>query len=385
MKTSFIIFFAIVLTIYGLVNFYIFMRGWQSIPANPALRISYISAFIVLSLSWLAGRILENNYSNAFSDMLIWTGSFWLGAMVYFLFVVILADLTRLTNKFINFLPEPDSPLYSKLKLIVFFVSIGVVIMTVFAGYINARNPRVNNLEIKINKKAGNLKELNIAMASDIHLGTVVNNEWFSKIVNEINNLNPDIVLLAGDIVDEDVKPVIRNNLGEQLRNIKSKYGTYGITGNHEYIGGVEAACKYLSEHGVTMLRDTSVLIDGCFYVAGREDRDISRFAGKYRKKLSEILEGVDKNLPVIVMNHQPFDLDEAIKEKADLHLSGHTHGGQLFPFNFITEKIYELSRGYLQKEDTHFFVSNGAGTWGPPVRIGNRPEVVNIRIIFPE
>ncbi|MCX6161293.1 MAG: metallophosphoesterase [Ignavibacteriae bacterium] len=385
MKTSFIIFFAIVLTIYGLVNFYIFMRGWQAIPANPALRISYISAFIVLSLSWLAGRILENNYSNAFSDMLIWTGSFWLGAMVYFLFIVIITDLTRLINKFINFLPEPDSPLYSKLKLIVFFVSTGIVIVVVFAGYINARNPRINTLEIKINKKAGNLKELNIAMASDIHLGTVVNNEWFSKIVSEINSLNPDIVLLAGDIVDEDVKPVIRNNLGEQLKNIKSKYGTYGITGNHEYIGGVEPACKYLAEHGVTMLRDTSVLIDGSFYVAGREDRDISRFAGKSRKKLSEILEGVDKNLPVIVMNHQPFDLDEAVKEKADLHLSGHTHGGQLFPFNFLTEKIYEISRGYLKKEDTHFFVSNGAGTWGPPVRIGNRPEVVNIRIIFPE
>lgn len=220
-------------------------------------------------------------------------------------------------------------------------------------------------------------------MASDIHLGTLIANGRVSSLVEKINSLDPDIVLLAGDIVDEDIGQVIKLNLGETLKTIKSKYGVYGITGNHEYIGGVEPAVKYLEAHGITMLRDTSIKINNSFYLVGREDKSINQFAGKKRKELKEIMSDIDKNLPVIMMDHQPFGLNEAEENGVDLQLSGHTHHGQLWPANYITEMIYEVSWGYKKKGNTNIYVSSGFGGWGPPIRTGNSPEIVNIKLDF--
>jgi len=218
---------------------------------------------------------------------------------------------------------------------------------------------------------------------TDVHLGTIICNSHFMRIVKIINSLNPDIVLFAGDLVDEDIEPVIRQNLGETLRQIKSKYGIYGITGNHEYIGGVEPACKYLIEHGVIMLRDSVAKVANAFTLVGREDVSIRQFNGKKRKQLSELMNGVDTTLPVILMDHQPLRLDDVVDHGVDLQLSGHTHHGQLWPFNYISQAVYELSWGYMKKGSTHFYVSCGVGTWGPPMRTGNRPEVVHVKLKF--
>ncbi|HNY02698.1 MAG TPA: hypothetical protein PKG48_08935, partial [Bacteroidales bacterium] len=172
-------------------------------------------------------------------------------------------------------------------------------------------------------------------------------------------------------------------DLGTNLTRIRAKYGVYAITGNHEYIGGAEAAVQYLWDHGLTMLRDTAVYIEPGLYLVGREDRDRPRFSGKERKELAEIMSGIDRTKPVILLDHQPFHLEQAEEQGADLQLSGHTHHGQLWPFNYITLAMYEVSSGYKKKGNTHVYVSPGFGTWGPPVRIGNRPEIVLIRIHF--
>jgi len=195
--------------------------------------------------------------------------------------------------------------------------------------------------------------------------------------------LNADIVLLPGDVVDEDIAPVIKQNLGETLRKIRSKFGTFAVTGNHEYIGGVEPAVRYLSEHGLTMLRDAAVKINGGIYIVGREDISFNRASGRKRKSLEELMSGIDKSFPIIMMDHQPFHLEEAERNGVDLQLSGHTHHGQLWPFNFITKKVYEVSWGYKKKGNTHIYVSSGAGTWGPPVRTGNSPEIVFLQLTF--
>ena len=181
----------------------------------------------------------------------------------------------------------------------------------------------------------------------------------------------------------KDLAPVIQNNLGEYLRQIKAKYGIYAVTGNHEYIGGVEPAVKYLTEHGVNVLRDSAVLIDDSFYIIGREDIRTRGFRGIKRKPLEEIVKFLDRSKPLIMMDHQPFKLEEAEKNGIDLQISGHTHHGQLWPFNFVTKKVYELSWGYKQKGNTHYYVSCGAGTWGPPVKIGNISEIVNIKLNY--
>jgi predicted MPP superfamily phosphohydrolase len=257
------------------------------------------------------------------------------------------------------------------------------VALIVIAGFINALKPRVKTLDLEIHKNVNPMKALNIVVASDIHLGTLICKSRLERIVEKINSLNPDLVLLPGDVVDEDLGPVIRENLGEMLRTIWSKYGVIAITGNHEYIGGVEEACQYLTDHGITMLRDSSMKIDNSITIVGREDASIKQFAYTRRKSLEELMENVDTSRPVILMDHQPFRLEEAGKNGVDLQLSGHTHHGQLWPFNFVTKKVYELSWGYKKKGNTHFYVSSGVGTWGPPIRTGNRPEIVNIRLRF--
>jgi predicted MPP superfamily phosphohydrolase len=263
---------------------------------------------------------------------------------------------------------------------------IGVIIIStiiIFAGYINFLNPYLNKFEISVPKRNSILKSLNIAVASDIHLGTMVRNSQLENLVDKINSLNPDIILLPGDIIDEDLSPVVKMNLGEKLKQLKAEYGVIGITGNHEYIGGVNKAVKYLQEHNVKMLLDSSIYFENRFSVVGRRDRSASNFSQDKRNTLSEIMKSVKDDLPVILMDHQPFDLRDASDNKIDLQLSGHTHHGQLWPLNFITSMIYEISIGYKKINNTHYYVSSGFAGWGPPVRTGSRTEIVNIFVNF--
>lgn len=380
-KSQFVIFLSIVFTVYGLVNLYIFLTGWNAVPAD--YKLLYSAAYLFLSLSYIAGRFLERKFLNWFSSLFVWIGSFWLAAMVYFLLFSIMFDLLRLLSFIIPVYPGFLNSNPQETKLIALLTVSAAVFIIVLMGYLNARNPRIKKLNITINKNAGNLSSLKIAAASDIHLGTIISSRRLEKIVSLINSINADIILLPGDVIDEDIKPVIKNNLGEILKRLKAKYGVYAITGNHEYIGGVEPACKYLIEHGISELRDNYIIIDNSFYIIGREDRASKGFSGILRKPLDKIMEGIDTSLPVILMDHQPVRLEEAERNGVDLQLSGHTHHGQLWPFNFITKKIYELSMGYKKRGNTHYYVSCGAGTWGPPIRTGSRPEIIEINIEF--
>jgi len=378
----FIIFFSIVIVLYGLVNTYIYIRGLQAISHNSPLRVWFTVIFWFLAASYLAARLIERIALSWLSDGLVWIGSFWMGAMAYFFVILLAIDLLRLVNYLIPFFPDFLTRNLQYTKKVTALIVIGAVFLTVVGAHINSVLPRIQALELMIQKKSP-LKELNIAVISDVHLGTIICNSHFMRIVDKINSLNPDIVLFAGDLVDEDIEPVIRQNLGETLRQIKSKYGIYGVTGNHEYIGGVEPACKYLTEHGVIMLRDSVVQIDGAFTLVGREDVSIVQFDRKKRRSLGDLIKDVDKTLPIILMDHQPLRLNDAVDNGIDLQLSGHTHHGQLWPFNYITEAVYEISWGYKKKRDTHFYVSCGVGTWGPPMRTGNRPEIVNVKLKF--
>lgn len=380
-KSQFAVFLTIVLSVYSLVNYYIYVTGLNALPET--LRASYSAVYLFLFLTYIIGRFLERKFLNPVSAFFVWVGSFWLGAMVYFLLFVILIDVLRLLNALFGFLPASFyTPEYQMLFFLI--VNAAVIVILIF-GYLNAANPVIKRLNINIGKKAGLLRSLNIVMASDIHLGTIVNRTRLGKIVSLINSLSPDVILLPGDVVDEDIESVVKQNCGEDLRKLKSKYGVYAITGNHEYIGGVEPSVKYLTEHGLTELRDRAVKVADSFYIIGREDRASKGFAGIRRKTLSQIMEeiGQNKNLPIILMDHQPLRLEEAEVNGIDLQLSGHTHHGQLWPFNFITKKLYEVSMGYKKKGNTHYYVSCGVGSWGPPLRTGNRPEIIQIKLNF--
>ena len=382
MRTNFILFLAAFFSVYGLVNLYIFIRGWQVLSLAPPFRLYYAIGFFIVASSFIGGRLLENVWLSAVSDVLVWMGAFWIAAMLYFFLSLLLLDLLRLVNHWVPFFPSVVTAHPSTAKGVAALVITGSILLLLAAGHVNARIPRVRTLHLTIPKKVQGLETLNVVAASDIHLGSIIGRKRLDSMVARINALNPDLVLLPGDIVDEDLAPVIKHNLGDTLRNLSSRWGVFAVTGNHEYIGGVEEAYAYLSEHGVTVLRDRVVKVKDAFYLVGREDRSIRR-AGKNRKPLQELMALADPNCPIILMDHQPFQLEEGETNGVDLQISGHTHHGQLWPLNLITRRVYELSWGYKKKNSTHVYVSCGFGTWGPPVRLGNRPEIVNIKISF--
>ncbi len=382
---NFIIFFTVFISLYSLLNYYIFIRGLQAIPHLSVYRVYYIIVFILIALSFIIGRTLENYWLNPVSRAFLWIGSFWLAAMLYFFIGVMVLDLVRLINHFIPIFPEFITDNYEQVKQYIAISFIVLVVISLTIGYLNAIAPQVQKMNLKISQNSRGMKSLNVVVASDIHLGSIVGKDRLDQIVSIINKLQPDVVLLPGDIVDEDIKPVIKENIGESLKNIKAKLGVFAVTGNHEYIGGVQDAVKYLTENGVHFLRDESVLLNNTAYVVGREDRSVRRFDGSDRKPLEELMKNINDHYPVILMDHQPFQLDEAVKSGVDLQLSGHTHHGQIFPLHYITNAVYDISWGYRLEGNTHFYVSCGVGTWGPPVRLGNRPEIVNIILEFYE
>ena len=380
---AFFIFFSIVIGIYFLANLYVYVRGLQAIPAGSPFRPWYQWGFWTIAAFYVVGRFLEKIYISYASDLFIWAGSIWLAALLYFFLLVLFLDLLRMFNHLLPFFPGWLTANMEKTRLIMLVVSVVSVVGLVAGGFINARNPRVNTLEVHIPKKAGDMQEIRAVVMSDIHLGTLVGNGFFDRVVRKVKRLNPDIILLPGDILDEDLEPVLRQNIGETLRQLRAPLGVYAIMGNHEHIGGSANAYAYLSDHGITVLRDSVVKINGGFYLVGREDRDKPRFSGQQRSSLEALLEQVDMQYPVILMDHQPFYLEKAAALGVDLQLSGHTHHGQLWPFNLITNAMYTVSRGYARIGEMHAYVSNGVGTWGPPVRIGNRPEIVQLHIRF--
>ncbi|MDD3875195.1 MAG: metallophosphoesterase [Bacteroidales bacterium] len=380
---GFVIFFSIVLIIYSLLNYYIIRRGLSLTGDNTVLRMIIIWGVVLLSSSFIAGRFAERITINGFTTTFIWIGSFWLGIMVYLVFQLALVDLLKGINKFIPYFPDfiVNNPV--KTRMITAVVIVFSTILITIVGHVNTWFPAVTKLDIGVNKKAGVLKELHIVAFSDVHLGTIIEKRHLKGIVKRVNALSPDIILIPGDIIDEDIAPVIHNNVGEILTQLSAKYGVYAVTGNHEYIGGVDKAKKYLKDHQINLLNDSVVLIDSSFYIAGREDISIKQFKGQKRKDLPEILKGIDTSLPLILLDHQPFNLSEAQSAGVDLQLSGHTHNGQIWPLNYITDWIFEKGAGYFQKGLTHYYISSGIGGWGPPIRTNGRPEIIQIKMKF--
>ncbi|MGE5847187.1 MAG: metallophosphoesterase [Ignavibacteria bacterium] len=378
-----VIFFAVFFTLYGAVNYYIFIRGWQALAVIPAVRPFYLVLFLLASLSYIAAKVFYSYLPPLIYDLLLWIGSFWFAFMLYFFLFIVLIDLFRLLNHPLNFFPPFIKSNYPQAKLIAAASILFISSIIILAGYINTRIITVKTVELILPKKQSSLNELNAVLAADFHLTPLNNYSLLEKIVHKINEIDPDIILIPGDIVDDKFDILKNKKIGPSFLKLRPKYGIFASTGNHEYIAGIEDALKFMSEYRIELLRDTNISIGDFFTIASRDDRSSNQFTGKKRKELSGIMSDADKNLPVILLDHTPLNLEEAERNGIDLQLSGHTHHGQIFPLNFITNLIYEVSRGYLKKGNTQYYVTSGVGTWGPPVRLGSDTEIVNLKIKF--
>ena len=380
-----IVFLLVVLGVYGLANFYILRRGWQALSRYPFPRTAFLVVFGLLILAYPLGRIVNGASRGVVSDILIRFGSFYMALMLHLFLLLVVVDLFRLANAFLKFFPKGFAADPYKTGLIAFIAIMGIGLGVVAGGYVNALHLRLRTIEIDIDKPAGaGFRTLNIAMASDTHLGTVTGSRRLEKVVGRLNALEPDIVLLPGDIVDESVSRAEEEKMISCLRSIHAPLGVFSVSGNHEVYGGLEKNLEYLRRGGVRVLQDEAVLVDEAFVLAGRKDPTILQ-SKERRMPIREILEktGADPKLPIILLDHQPVRLMEAVDAGIDLQLSGHTHAGQLFPLNLINKKIWEKYWGYLRKEKTQYYISCGVGTWGPPVRTGSIPEIVRIKVSF--
>jgi predicted MPP superfamily phosphohydrolase len=375
------LFFIIFFTVYTALNSYIFIRGWQVIGNYPILKIIYLLLFIIVAYGYVFAKLFYKILPPLVYDIWLGVGAIWFALLVYFILTLLLIDIIRLIDSKILFLPEIFRNTDYNTKRYVAIAVIVVVSVIVFLGNLNKRNIDVRTLELNLPKGESKLSELNIVMASDIHLSPIDGERLLKRIIDKMNSLNPDIVLLAGDIVDDKAEILEAREIGKSFRLLKSKYGVYTINGNHEFINGVEASVSYAEHLGIKTIRDSYIFVDSSFFVIGREDRAMPQFTGKQRKSLEEIIADLPKDYPLILLDHTPFNLEDAEKNNIHLQLSGHTHHGQIWPANIITNLIYEISWGYKKKGNTHFYVSSGAGTWGPPVRTGSRSEIVNLKI----
>lgn len=366
---------------YSAVNYYLGLRGWQTLgPLLPGYSRIYWLTFSFLALAYLASRAGQTWLPSSIYDALTFIGAFWLAFLYYGFLLTLLADILRLLDRFIPFLPAviKQKPAFAALAILLLLGGI------LAYGTWNARHPVIQRYDLTIAKSAGQRSALHAVAVSDVHLGNIIGADRLNELVDSINALHPDIVLFVGDTVDAELKPFIDQNMGDVLRRLQPQLGVYAVLGNHEYIGREpEAIVENLEKSGVRILRDRQLLIDDSFILAGRDEYSSSRYANRLRAPLSAILAGSDFSRPVILLDHQPVALAESQIAGVDLQLSGHTHRGQLFPNNFVTAAIFEVDWGYLKKGALQVLVSSGYGTWGPPVRTGNRPELLDLYITF--
>jgi uncharacterized protein len=375
-----LVFFSIVLTIYALVNTYLYFKGYTFFSSLQEHRLIYPIVFFVLSAAFVAAKFLEAKHSSVISDVLNIIGGFWMAFMLYGFLFFLLSDIILAGLRIFGSLSPEGILNYKKWA---FILTTGISSIMIVGGFINAVIPVVKKYNIDIHKSAGDVKQLRIVAVSDIHLGSIIRKRSIKKLSRIIREQNPDLVLLLGDIVDGELGPVLRDDLLGYFTIPQCADGLYAITGNHEFIGGGSRTIPYIESKGIRVLKDEVVTLPGGIQLVGRIDRDSYRFYRKTRMPLDSLMAGVDTSKPVILLDHQPFHLAETAASGVDLQLSGHTHNGQMWPLNYLTGMIYELSYGYLKKGNTNFIVSSGYGLWGPRVRSGSRSEVLLITLNF--
>ena len=267
------------------------------------------------------------------------------------------------------------------------------------AGIQNADNIQVTEYELYVDKEAGDLDSLNIILVADLHMGYSIGVRQIEQMVEKINEEDPDLVVIAGDIFDNEYEALEDPEaLIDILKGIRSKYGVYACYGNHDIqekiLAGFTFSSKkekasdprmdaFLEQAGIRLLRDEGVLIGDAFYLYGRPDYNRPGRGIVIRKTPAQITEGMDLRKPVIVLDHEPKELQELADAGVDVDLCGHTHDGQMFPGNLVVRFFWENSYGYLQKDRMHNIVTSGVGVFGPDMRVGTKCEICRITVRF--
>lgn len=279
--------------------------------------------------------------------------------LLYLFMLFLVLDLGRLVRLL------PRTLLYNNWGTTIGIVVLMTVIFTY--GYFHYKHKYREDIRLTTEKSMA--KPIKLVMMSDLHLGYHNRREELRRWVDMMNEEHADAILIAGDIIDMSIRPLKEEKMYEEFKRLNAP--VYACLGNHEYYSGEPDAQKFYEQAGIHLLRDSCAVVDD-LCVIGRDDR-----TNQHRKTLADIMKQADRSKFTILLDHQPYHLEQAERQKIDFQFSGHTHHGQVWPISWITENIYECAFGAHQRGSTRYYVSSGIGIWGGKFRIGTRSEYI--------
>lgn len=385
----------LLLNLYILRWAYLWMGTCHSILRTLGFRLIFAVIYVLLSTSLLTGFLIKNPKS--LHRMLKIIGNYFLGIFLYTLVIILLADFGRILLKYVFH----ASWIHSRTAFTVAGAICALLILLLSAcGIFHAKYIKTTSYDVIINKTIPERTSMKVVLLADTHFGYNAGILHARELVRKINKQKPDLVCIAGDIFDNEYD-AIRNpeKLEKTLRGIKSTYGVYACWGNHDLNEEILAGFtfkhkdgdlsdikdprmkKFLKDSNIHILKDESVLINDQFYVIGRKDASLTEKIHETRKAPAQLTEKLDRDKPIIMIDHQPKELQELADAGVDLDLCGHTHDGQTFPGNFTIKLMWENPCGLLSKDNMTNITTSGAGVWGPAMRIGTDSEICSINI----
>jgi len=367
-----ILFLLTFLCLYGGINFNFFFRARSIFHFSGILQGLLLCLLILLIIAPILVRLAESLHLEQLARTVAYVGYVWMAYVFIFFFLSISFEAIRVVHKLID-----PSASVATLKALTFSLAAFISFVLVVYGYIDAQRIRVHHLEIVTQKVLPESGKLRIVQISDVHVGIILHKESLAPMLEHVRQANPDILVSTGDLLDGELDNIMQD--AAQFNAIQAKYGKFAVLGNHEYYAGLRRSIEFTKAAGFDLLQDdvrqvAGITIFGADDITGRRSGQSSK-REFFEKALAEKRDGF-----VLLLKHQPYIDKEA---NFNLQLSGHTHGGQLYPFGLITKlffpKIYglhELARNKL------IYVSRGAGTWGPPVRVFAPPEITVIDLI---
>jgi predicted MPP superfamily phosphohydrolase len=362
--------------IYPLTSLYAYTRLRRLLAASRLDRRIFSFIFLLLVSAYPLVELLAHASQARFLKYFLLFGYYSLPFLLYLFLLTALGELVLLLNRLLKIVPIQfiRNRKFAMAALgILLAGSMGIVIL----GRIHYDNIKVNEYRIEIPRKSAKIDHLRIALAADFHISDVTEPRLIEKIISKINSTHPDIVLLVGDLLEGDRKGIDVRRYAAMLKRLQAKYGVYASLGNHEYHHVINRI-SFFDLAGIKVLEDRFVIIDQSFCLAGRSDIQQGS-----KHSLDQMLQGAPQNFPLILMDHRPSEFAETLRHTVDIQFSAHTHHGQLFPINLITQLKYDLSWGYKRIQRTNFFVTCGAQTWGPPVRTIGDSEIMLIQATF--
>ncbi|MGB9700912.1 MAG: metallophosphoesterase [Thermodesulfobacteriota bacterium] len=375
---SWAIFFIIIFSFYGSGHYYLYSWLNRLISFSPPQRFLLKITLGGLPLFFPLARFLARYDFNFFTYSIALFASLWIGFFFYFLLLALARDLLAL---FFMLAKQKYffSPWMGRRQVVLI---IGAVLLVNGWSFYEARQISVTRIEIPLRGLPKELDGLKVVQISDVHFGMINGQEKLTQIVRMVNDLSPDIVVITGDLVDESIAHM--EEMAIPLSQLRARWGVFAITGNHEFYAGVERTVTIMKEAQVNVLRNEKRTLPGGLQILGIDDPSGSKRLRHPVPEITNLFSTLEPDKPSIFLCHQPIYFAEAAAHRIGLQLSGHTHGGQLFPIILISRLFYPLTPGLHHQEESYLYVSRGVGTWGPPLRLGSPPELVLVKLRSP-